>query len=201
MKRIISILFVVIQLICVNSAFSEEDNKPVFEIHNGVQFGMTMEEVIAYETAGGFKYNKKYSDPFNFNCVAVQGKIAGQDMTIYYSFNNEKELIQASYCFPKKMFDSLEAALTKKYGEADHSYITQKRYDDFELRPKVHRSVFTEPMFPDIPWSQRIIKISDSLTIAINHYINTPSGDIIVYSSLSAGNEGVDISEIDLNDL
>lgn len=202
MKRIISILFVVIQLICVNSAFSEEYNKPVFEIHNGVQFGMTMEEVIALEAAAGVTLKKINPDKYGWEGLSGEGTVAGQERTsIYYSFIYGK-LVQADYVFnARDTFNTLENALIKKYGESDHNYITRERYEkkyfDNVIKTPTHCYIFDDTAEP---WSHRIVQISDSLTIAIDHHLNFFSQSQIVYSVLSMG-DAEQLSDDALNDL
>lgn len=201
MKKIIAGILTCILILSSSSFVIAENAASIFEIHNGVQFGMSLEEAIAYEKAAGSKISELPPGMFSCQGFIATGKVAGQEnVDIYYAFSGANKLIQAVYYFDNKLFNSLESALTKKYGETDHSYITQKSYDDFDLRPKAIRSVFKKPMFSDLPWSQRIVKVSDSLTIAINHFDNTPSGDAIVYSALFSGDE-TEFSDSDLNDL
>ena len=200
MKIIFSGILVCILLASFFPSVIAENSEP-FEIHSGVQFGMSLEEALACEKAAGFAISELPYGMVSCPGFIANGEVAGQEnVSIYYSFSKSDELIQAVYYFHSHIFNSLEMALTKKYGETDHSYITQMSFEDFELRPKVVRSVFNKPLYPDLPWSQRIVKISDSLTIAINHFDNAASGDAIVYSVLFLG-DTAEISENDLNDL
>lgn len=200
MKKIVAGMLACMLILLSSIAFAEKD-EPVFEIHNGVQFGMSLEEAITCEMAAGFTIRElPYLLCESPGFIATGTIVGKEDVDIYYCFNNSNKLIQAVYYFNEHIFNSIEAALIQKYGETDHSYITQKSFENFELRPKVVRSVFNKPLAADLPWSQRIIVISDSLTIAINHFDNTPSGDAIVYSAIFLG-DTAEISENDLNDL
>lgn len=91
----------------------------------------------------------------------------------------------------------MEKALTEKYGETEYSYITQKSYDHMDIG--AHEYVFTDD---SKTWAQRIITVSDSLVVAIDHHIGGILGpeDIIVYTALSVGDANSLTSE-EMNDL
>lgn len=189
-------------LLCPMCSFAENENENVFLIHNGTQFGMSIDEVIECETKAGFQIEEnpsthRYSD---FYGLIGTGKVAGKDgVKIYYTFNEDEQLIQADYHFrDETIFNTIEKALTEKYGETEYSYTTQKSYD--ELNIGAHEYVFDDDK--SNPYTQRIITVSDSLVVAIDHRVGGMLGpeDIIVYTALSMG-EANTLNSEEMNDL
>ena len=188
-------------LLCPMCSIAESENENVFLIHNGTQFGMTMEEVTKCEEEAGFTISEnesthRYSD---FYGLIGKGKVAGiEGVKIYYTFNEDGKLIQADYRFPSdETFNTMEKALTEKYGETEYSYVTQKSYDKLDIG--AHGYVFDNE---SKTWAQRIITVSDSLVVAIDHRIGgvIMPEDIIVYTALSIGDANSLNSE-EMNDL
>ncbi len=199
MKKIVAGILAFMLVLLSSIALAEKD-EPVFEIHNGVQFGMTKEEVIALEAAAGVVLEKTNPNS-GYDGLSAETTIAGCKNTILvYSFAYNR-LVQAGYCFLTfDMFNTLENALIKKYGETDYNYITRKRYDKTNidtLGTRVWQSVFSQT---DEPWSHRIVQISDALTIAIDHHDDLFSYSYVVYSVLSMGDVET-LSDVELNDL
>ena len=133
MKRLFSILLVLsLMAICLlGSALADE-----FTVHSGVKFGMTVDEVVAAETAAGFNpeiknENQAGNDRF-YNCedkhlttqfVEVDGQIAGQnDSSVIYHFNKTDGRLNSSvyeFYISPDTFNILRENLIKKYGEPD----------------------------------------------------------------------------------
>ena len=161
---------------------------------------MTPEEVVACEAAAGFEIQvnestQKYTPYYG---LWGKGTSAGvENARIDYTFSSDG-LIQVGYqFFGDDTFNTMEKALTEKYGEAEYSYITRKKRETMDIG--AHYYVFNGK---SSKWSHRIAVISDSLVIAISHHLDeiTLPKDTIVYTVLSMG-DAESLSEEAMNDL
>lgn len=146
MKKMLCLVISLIVLLGSVSALAEG-----FSIHSGVEFGMTMEEVIQKEKDAGFSdveiyeiddFEIKYcSDEHSPKGVQVYGQIAGADgANIVYHFQENGGMDAAIYTLNasstnKDRYAAVRESLTKKYGKPDslmsdvwHTYLDMDVY-------------------------------------------------------------------------
>lgn len=146
MKKLISLLTAMIITVGSVSALAEG-----FSVHSGVEFGMTMDEVIQKEKDAGFsnveiyefedKDNKYCLDKHSPKGVKVVGQIAGfGGAYIVYHFQENGGMDAAIYTLAfdfsdKNQYAAVRESLTKKYGEPDplmsdvqHTYLDMDVY-------------------------------------------------------------------------
>lgn len=121
MKRIISCILVLIFCLTISTCFAEER----FALRCGIYFGDTKADVKSKET---LKITKETSNEL----VTESGELAGVSVEfISYRFDNSGKLISVLWnvvdsrnnIYPPILFDTLEEALTKKYGKPDSTDI------------------------------------------------------------------------------
>ncbi len=147
MKKVLCLLISVIIVFTSVSAFAE-----AFTIHSGVQFGMTMDEVIQKENDAGFTnaFKMELEESMIYNCpedhdtvsVRVYGQIAGvNNSKIMYHFSDNGGLDSALYLLGRAsddmVYTNIRKSLIKKYGEPDktlsavwHAFLDMDVYSD-----------------------------------------------------------------------
>lgn len=146
MKRLVSLLIALIMALTSVSALAEG-----FSVHSGVEFGMTMDEVIRKEKDAGFSNVEVYEleDKDNKYCVnkhssagvKVCGQIAGFDGAfIVYHFQENGGMDAAIYTLDfnfsgENQYATIRESLAKKYGDPDplmsdvwHTYLDMDVY-------------------------------------------------------------------------
>lgn len=117
MKRIISILLVLV--FCLNAQLCVAEEQ--FALRCGIFFGDTKEDVKAKETL-------KIAKESATELVTVSGELAGVSVeSVSYRFDQSGKLVSVLWnvvdarnsMYPYMLFDTLEEAITKKYGPAN----------------------------------------------------------------------------------
>ena len=134
MKKAISILLVLSVIICgIGSAIAED-----FSVRNGIQFGMSVDEVKKIEKDNGLDDNDMYLDGLSndgtWYQVAYITSIAGiEDSRVIYKFDKDsKKLAAIDYNLGSNLDDEtalsllllMKQNLADKYGEPIHSSYT-----------------------------------------------------------------------------
>ena len=181
MKRLFAFLLILC-LLCVSTVVIAEE-KDVFTLRNGIQFGMTKDEVFELEAQNGWTFEwANGSGACNY--YIAQGTVAGyENGIIVYCFENDK-LVQCTYSLETKFkdgdqinaaFTKREKELEKKYGTTEYSSLTKGlRYPELKLNG-YYRWIFCEP---DILYSQRILNY-DNLVVYIDHSYDEDLNDRI----------------------
>ena len=98
MKKVLAFLLAVMMLASVNCAWAEG-----FTLHKGVQFGMTVEEVIEQEAASGNEFCAgSETRVYNKSKIAI---LNADDVDVYFSFDENGELCQQQYIFSTYQYD------------------------------------------------------------------------------------------------
>lgn len=118
MKKMICLVLVVMLVLSVVSVFAEE-NADGFKLHNGIQFGMTKDEVISTELESNFGLaDGRYGE----------GKIAGYNGAVRCEYNGLDETLDKVcyfyYTTNTNQYNALSNALADKYGTPTHTSIT-----------------------------------------------------------------------------
>ncbi len=184
MKKILCLFIGLIVLLGSISALAEE-----FALHSGVQFGMTVDEVVELEEKSGFECkvydeNSEYSGlgP-NEHEVRVEGKIASIDessieyyfvdnaLTIaWYEFGNSG---WGGFSYSPDDFDTVETALVNKYGEPN---CPTGLFDSFAFTDDVESITHCQEcdVYGDCDiygLSNWLIPLNDNACIFIEHYL------------------------------
>lgn len=163
MKKILCLLISMIVLLTVGSAFAE-----AFTLHSGVQFGMTMDEVIQNEKNAGFAkaIKEELHISKSYNCradhdiisIRISGQIAGvANSSITYHFRNDGRLDSAVYILgnksDRKVYTNIRKSLINKYGEPDeemsavwHAFLDMDVYSETDYR--IDNPVFVTSVTP-----------------------------------------------------
>lgn len=139
MKRAIRIIVSMIMVCCVLFAANAED----ITLHSGVNFGMTIDEVLAQEKNSGYeleKIEKDYGSSKLSTIYELTGAtVAGIDLSdINYLFDSDGNLYAATYVLGSIFSDLepnysiIEGALVEKYGEPDETWAPILKRMDFE---------------------------------------------------------------------
>lgn len=173
MKRIISLmLMIAILLSCC--AYAEE----VFYLHNGTTFDMSFDEIKETEKNSGVELKEEINATSAF--LTATDTIAGQPnsrLEYYFSNGKLKEMRYVFVSYGKKAqitaFDTIENGLIKKYGETEYSSITGASYPAVEgFSPFDNQRLSGSEQFIRLDYSQRLIKISDTQYVFIQHYVS-----------------------------
>ena len=141
-----------------------DQEKDKFTLHNGVIFGMTMDEVNEIETGKGYIVNSTHMNYPYFDengeylgktadCLSISGSMAGiNDSKLYYYFDDDGKLFASVYKFGEhdpKSYEEIEELLDQKYSgmTAKKNYtiaritdallqdeLTNGKIDDLDLR-------------------------------------------------------------------
>lgn len=160
MRKLFALLLVaVLALGLLGGAFAD-----AFELHSGVTFGLSPDEVTQIEKEAGNEVSKGWSDE-----IGGKMRLAGiDDSYLYYSFS-DNALIQMRYEFdssgmnnPKydANYENVSAALAKKYGESSYSSITGKR---LEL-PGIYKEIITSGFGQHDYWAEKSWANADYVT-------------------------------------
>lgn len=154
MKKMFCLVISLLVLLGSVSAMAEG-----FSIHSGVEFGMTMDEVIQKEKDAGFSVETIELDDYDgWNCpdnhspsaVSVDGQIAGiNGANITYHFQNNGKMDAAIYLLgaTSGVYAPIRDSLIRKYGEPDtdmsdvwHSYLDLDVYSkaDYNSQRNIH---------------------------------------------------------------
>ncbi len=180
MKKFISILATLsfLSLFVLGSAIAES-----FTLHSKVTFGMTLDEVTSYEKNAGFTVSAQkieYGTPKVKVAKKVEGTIAGIDGSeIHYYFDKDNKLYSATYWLGSQLrstlteYETLEAALTKKYGASNEVYLPIVERIGFESNDYLScwglkRTNKTYPQY-----SSWLIQQDDGTYVAIVHYFES----------------------------
>lgn len=165
MKKIIGIILI-ITILFSTLAFAEEE----FTLHNGTKFGMEPSEVEKIEAENGLTLEKKVVD----RCSYLYGetKIANCDSTAIQYMFKDNALYQLSYLFDgDDSYIGIENSLIIKYGETAYSSITGIAFPTVGDVFTPFESYSTEgAAFDRRDYSHRLIQISDSEYVFIEHY-------------------------------
>ena len=165
MKKIIGIILI-ITILFSTLAFAEEE----FTLHNGTKFGMEPSEVEKIEAENGLTLEKKVVD----RCSYLYGetKIANCDSTAIQYMFKDNALYQLSYLFDgDDSYIGIENSLIIKYGETAYSSITGIAFPTVGDVFTPFESYSTEDAaFDRRDYSHRLIQISDSEYVFIEHY-------------------------------
>ena len=148
LKRVISLILICILVSICSSALCEEE----FTLHNGTQFGMTIEEVIEKEKESKYEIREMscfvYDDETaemkekNIEGLIVYGSVAGiSGSTILYHFNSEGRLFEEVYFFGRET-EYINYALSSRIVNYDDKYgnyeilktALQDKYKDAKLQ-------------------------------------------------------------------
>lgn len=130
MKKLVSLLLVSMMVLLTASATAEE-----FSLRNGIQFGETMEDVLAKETfeideiddGSDAEDETDTESEYPYFIRTVEGTVAGiSDSYILYKFDAEKTLREVIYYYKSRSdrdssdsdYKSLYNGLVRKYGAA-----------------------------------------------------------------------------------
>lgn len=177
MKRTISILVLLTLLIClIGSAMADP-----FTLHSKVIFGMTPDEVSSYEKDAGFTLSDKeikYGTSKAKLAKIVEGTIAGlAGSEIHYYFDKDNNLYSATYWLgsifnsTRAEYESLDAALVKKYGASSDIYLPIVERIGFESNDYLSEwglSRKNSKVYPQ--YSSWLIQQDDGSYVAIVHY-------------------------------
>lgn len=171
MKKIIGIILI-ITILFSTLAFAEEE----FTLHNGTKFGMEPSEVEKIEAENGLTLEIEADENEGVHsCFYLHGetKIANCDSTaIWYKFKDDA-LYQLLYRFDgDDSYIGIENSLIIKYGETAYSSITGIAFPTVGDIFTPFESYSTGGATYDRrDYSHRLIQISDSEYVFIEHYI------------------------------
>lgn len=181
MKKTISILVLLTLLTClIGNAIAE-----AFTLHSKVIFGMTPDEVASCEKEAGFTLsdqNIEYGTPKAKLAKKVEGTIAGIDNSeIHYYFDNDKKLYSATYWLGSQLsstkaeFETIDAALVKKYGASNDIYLPIVERIGFESNDYLSLWGLSRKKNVYPLYSSWLIQQDEDSYIAIVHYFETGS--------------------------
>lgn len=151
----------------------------VFKLHSGTQFGMTSDEVIELERQAGFTADT--SELQKDNKLKICGKIAGQNNTDAYYYFSANKLYEMRYYFKElEQYQAIEQSLQDKYGVTQYGSHTGIGLPEFSINGDTYSDNHNEGIFStgsfwvmriqNCQYSQRIIQISETEYVFIEHY-------------------------------
>ena len=155
--------FLVIMLLLCSAAFAEAE----FALHNGLKYGMTVEEACETEKAAGVIL--KEGDLFHEWC----GTIAGQPnskLLLAFAYP-DKKLYNVIYSFDTlESYENLNHGLIQKYGETPYSSKTGAYLGDYVQTDCVNELGFATDIYSNAEYSQWLIPYSDTQSVLIYHF-------------------------------